>query len=302
MSRSAVVWGFGLLVVALGAPVLAAAGVPPPDQAEVEQAVIAAIPAWHGQKATILKYLDLTGPFDTLSPWTLVVAQDPEPPAEPDLEDHGPIATCLVKATVPQCSGTSKAYPTQWPAPSWYFQPYELSDARVVYGGPRRTKPLLLMRTCSGRGGDGNCNIQTNLYRYHRQSDLFREVFTNESGGSNNNQATRFVEHGPLQGDVIVDYPTDRAPYVYWIEVYTASKSGQYARSLRYRSITHYGDGNPLPVADSEMPEIMKRLGLWKAGDSLPVPEVLPSGCAPLVMRHGEEWCKSSRIPSPPQQ
>jgi hypothetical protein len=293
MSRRAVVWGFGLLVVALGAPALAASGVPPPDQAEVEQAVIAVIPAWHGQKAAILKYLDLTWPFDTASPWTLVVVQDPEPSAEPDLEDHGPITACLVKALVPQCTGTSKAYPTQWPAPSWYFQPYELSDARVVYRGQGRTKPLLLVKTCSGRGGDGTCNIHTTLYRYNQQSDSFQDVFTNESGGSNNNQAARFVEHGSLQGDVIVDYPTNHAPYAYWIEVYASDKSGQYARILRYRSHTHYADGNPLPVADSEMPAIMERLGLWKPGDALPVPQPLPAGCGRLILNRGEEWCRN---------
>lgn len=296
--KLAIGW-YALFAVGMALPAVAAAKVAPLPKAEVEQAVIAAIPAWQGRKATVLKYLDLTRPFDTASPWTLVVAQDPKPPADPDLEDHGPIATCLVKALVPQCTGTGKSYPTQWPAPSWYFQPYELSDTRIVYGGQARTKPLLLVKTCSGRGGDGNCSIETDLYRYHRQSDLFREVFTNESGGSNNNQASRFVGHGPLTGDVIVDYPTSRAPYVYWIEVYSPGKTGQYARVLRYRSHTRYGDGNPLPVADSEMTAIMQRLGLWKPGDALPVPPNMPSECGRLVLRHAEEWCQNLCRPLP---
>ncbi|HKV66194.1 MAG TPA: hypothetical protein VJN66_07410 [Rhodanobacteraceae bacterium] len=284
---------YALFAVGMALPAVAAAKVAPLPKAEVEQAVIAAIPAWQGRKATVLKYLDLTRPFDTASPWTFVVAQDPKPPADPDLEGHGPIATCLVKALVPRCTGTGKSYPIQWPAPSWYFQPYELSDTRVVYGGQARTKPLLLVKTCSGRGGDGNCNIQTDLYRYLRQSNLFHEVFTNESGGSNNNQAARFVESGPLQGDVIVDYPTDHAPYTYWIEVYAPGKSDQYERILRYRSVTHYGDGNPLPVADSEMPAILQRLGVWKLGDALPVPQPLPANCGRLVLNRGEEWCRN---------
>ena len=110
--------------------------------------------------------------------------------------------------------------------------------------------------------------------------------------GRNNNQATRFVESGPLQGDVIVDNPTENAPYTYWIEVYRAEDSGQYDRILRYRGLTHYGDGNPLAVADSEMPEILHRLGLWQTGDPLPVPALLPQNCRHLFMRNSEEWCK----------
>lgn len=78
--------------------------------------------------------------------------------------------------------------------------------------------------------------------------------------GRNNNQETRFVERGPLQGNVIVDYPTQDAPYTYWIEVYNAGESSQYVQILRYRGRTGYGDGNPLAVADSEMPEILRRL------------------------------------------
>jgi len=291
--KFAMAWWCAGLVVGVVLPSIAAAAAAPLPNAKVEQAVIASIPAWQAQKATILKYLDLTQPFATASSWALVVAQDPEPPAEPELENHGPIAICLVKVLAPRCTGTTKAYPTQWPAPSWYFQPYHLVDAKVVYAGQERIKPLLLMKTCSGRGGDGNCNIETVLYQYERSGDRFRQVFASSSGGSNNNQAARFVEHGPLQGDVIVDYPTDHAPYTYWIEVYAASKSGQYARILRYRGRTGYGDGNPLPVADSEMPEIMERLGMWKPGDALPVPQPLPQGCGRLVLNRGEEWCRN---------
>jgi hypothetical protein len=35
---------------------------------------------------------------------------------------------------------------------------------------------------------------------------------------------------------------------------------------LRYRSATLYNDGNPLAVIESEMPNIERRLGLWKPG------------------------------------
>jgi hypothetical protein len=147
------------------------------------------------------------------------------------------------------------------------------------------------VEVCGSEGPNGNCAIANALYRYDRGADRFIRVFLNRTG-RNNNEVTRFVEEGPLQGDVIVDYPTENAPYTYWIEVYRAADSGQYARILRYRSLTGYSDGNPLAVADSEMPEILHRLGLWQPGDPLPVPTHLPQGCSRLFMRHGEEWCK----------
>ncbi|MDG6719271.1 hypothetical protein QCE92_13960, partial [Staphylococcus aureus] len=36
---------------------------------------------------------------------------------------------------------------------------------------------------------------------------------------------------------------------------------------------TGYGDGNPLAVIDSEMPETLRRLKLWQPGSPLPLPE-----------------------------
>lgn len=300
MLRNAVVAWFGALLVGSLMPVIAAADTARPTRAEVEQAVIASVPIWQGHKATILKYLDLTQPFATVSPWTLVIAQDPVAPAEPDLQDHGPIAVCFVKALTPRCMEKYRLHGKWlgWYAKyggylSWYVMAYDLGAAGVVYAGKEKTRPLLLLETSSGRSGDGNSNIRTALFDYDRQEDRFRQVFEHLSGGSNNNQAARFVEHGSLQGDVIVDYPTDNAPFAYWIEVYAQGKSGQYVPILRYRSRTHYADGNPLPVADSEMPAIMERLGLWQPGDALPVPQSLPVNCGKLVLNRGEEWCRN---------
>lgn len=265
----------------------------------MEQAVIAALPIWQGKKAQIIKYLDLTQPFATESPWTLVVVQDAKPPPA-DLAMMGnasPIAVCVVKALIPSCT-EARGHADD----DWFDMTNGLEAAAVVFAGPGQTRPLLMLQTLSAHGVNGNASIGTKLFRYDRKTDGFRQVFVNVNGGTNNNAATRFVEHGPLRGDVIVNYPTDEAPYAYWVKVYAPGKSDRYARILRYRSITHYGDGNPLAVADSEMPEIMKRLGVWKPGDALPVPPHTPKGCGPPVMRHGEEWCKTLRIASTPQQ
>lgn len=290
---------FALLVVC-SASNPAAAAVTPLPQTEVEQAVIDALPAWQGRKAQIIDYLDLTQPLATTTPWALVVAQGAGPIPAPEWTDHGPIAVCLMAKLHPmhpQCAAG-----TYWHNDEGFGWPYSLLAARVVYAARNDGQPLLLVQTCSVPGINGNCSIHTALYQYARDVDSFRRIFVNVNGGPNNNAATRFVEHGPLQGDVIIDTPTSHAPYKYWIEVFAPGKSGHYARVLRYRSITRYGDGNPLPVADSDMPEIMQRLGLGKPGDALPIPPHMPKGCGPLVMRHGEEWCKTLRIASTPQQ
>jgi hypothetical protein len=76
------------------------------------------------------------------------------------------------------------------------------------------------------------------------------------------------------------------------VEVYSRIADGEYSRVLKYRGNTGYGDGNRLAVIDSEMPETLRRLGLWKTGDALPVPPSMPRECTRLVMRKGVERCE----------
>jgi hypothetical protein len=257
---------------------------------EVDRSVIAALSHQGVTKPTVISHVDLTEPFGTVTQWTFVVVQDGgKPPTE--LEDHGPIFVCLVKAARPQCA--QDLYRQVRSDMPWADTPYHLFASSIVYGGESKTRPFLFVQVCGGgaESGDGDCGLATALYRYDKGTDGFIRVFLNLTG-RNNNEATRFVESGPLQGDVIVDNPTENAPYTYWIEVYRAGDSGQYGRILRYRGRTGYSDGNPLAVADSEMPEILHRLGLWQPGDPLPVPAHLPQGCRDLYIRHGVEWCK----------
>ncbi|MBV9888065.1 MAG: hypothetical protein JO119_16100 [Acidobacteria bacterium] len=128
---------------------------------------------------------------------------------------------------------------------------------------------------------------------YDPKADKFRSVFFNISG-RNNNQECRFVKSGPLLGRVIAVYPTTDPPFTYFVEIYKRADEGNYSRMLRYRGKTGYGDANSLPVIDSEMPEILRRFGLWKAGDPLPIPPRMPKGCTRLVLRKSIEWCESS--------
>jgi hypothetical protein len=257
---------------------------------EVDRSVIAALSHQGITKPKVVSHVDLTEPFGAVTQWTFVVVQDGgHPPTE--LEDHGPIFLCLVKAASPDCA--LHFYEHIRIDMPWADTPYHLFASSVVYGGENKTHPFLFVQVCGAgaMSGDGDCGVATALYRYDKETDRFIRVFLNLTG-RNNNQATRFVESGPLQGDVIVDNPTENAPYTYWIEVFRARDSGQYGRILRYRGHTGYSDGNPLAVADSEMPEILHTLGLWQPGDPLPVPSHLPQGCSHLFMLHDEEWCK----------
>ena len=258
-------WAIGwctVFAVAVVLPRFAAAVTASSPKAEIERAVVRALPVWQGRKAQVIAYLDLTRPFVTTAPWALVVAQAAGPVSVPEWTDHGPITVCFMGGfhpEYPQCTGS---YWQGSEGMAWFVQPYSARPPRVVYADRNKMRPLLLVQTCTTPGINGSCSIRSSLYRYVGSLDQFRRVFVHDSDGSNNNQAARFVEHGPLQGDVIVDYPTRHAPYTYWIEVYVPGKSGQYVRILRYRGRTGYGDRNPLAVADSEMPELLKRLGL----------------------------------------
>lgn len=262
---------------------------------EIDKAAVAAIPAWQGKPAQVLQRLDLSEPFSTISQWTFAAMQDPHPADNPSFEDHGLLAACFAKARSVECAETySLTYSGESGIESLKTGMYSLYDAEVVYTGSGKTDPLLWLQTCSEPAMNGDCNVRTVIYGYDRKADRFHPVFVNDTRGKNNNQEARFIHDGPLRGNVIVNTPTDNAPFIYWIEVYARQGSGDYSRILRYRGKTVYGDSNPLAVIDSEMPEILKRLGKWKPGDALPVPESAPKGCTRLVMRNGEEWCRSA--------
>jgi hypothetical protein len=227
---------------------------------KVDRTVIASLPEWHGAKAHIVDQLDLTPPFRTRARWILVAAKfiGPPPAALNESEDGGPLVVCLAREMTPTCSDK---FPKTGSSTSWFDAPYHFLSGRVVFAGAGHTEPLLLVKTATAHSLNGSHGIETQLFTYDRQTDHFESVFSN-STGSNNNQQTRFAEEGPLRGDIIVAEPTRDAPYAYWISVYTRDSEGRYSHpALRYRSATRYGDGNRLPVIDSDMPNILARLG-----------------------------------------
>ncbi len=240
-----------------------------PDPAAIDQAVISILSAQFRINSKVITHLDLTQTFQTKSRWSLVAAKQPD--EESSAEDgagnrRGAISLCFVENDEPDCSEEMFLTKYREEKISFDSEPgpfYELFASDVVFAGPGRTLPLLRIKSC-----------------------------TINMTGRNNNEETRFVENGPLLGSVIVAYPTSEAPFTYFVEIYKRTSDSEYSRALRYRGHTGYGDGNPLAVIDSEMPETLRQLGLWKTGDALPVPPRMPGGCTRLVMRKGVEWCE----------
>jgi hypothetical protein len=166
-----------------------------------------------------------------------------------------------------------------------YSEPHYLLDARIVH--PRPDRLLLLVQVASQHSGDGDQRIATVLLAYDRERDSFMPAYEKQTG-RNNSQEIRYIADGPLMGAIISAEPTEDAPFGFWIIVNKLGPTGGYKQILRYRSATRYGDGNPLAVIDSEMPDILQKLNLWHPGMKLP----LPAGeCAKPRLIGQELWC-----------
>lgn len=261
--------------------------------ADVDRAAMAALSSRDGKPSKVVAHVDLTSPFRSRSQWTLVVGQQEESCSDGEC-DPGPVSICFVQRDHADCSETwiLEKYKEDGITPFRDERPvYEFHTGAIVYAGPGKTRPLLLLKTCTMYGANGNCGVGTFLFDYDRSKDALRPVFANTTG-RNNNQETRFIASGPLLGDVVVADPTMNAPFGYWMDVYQRRAGGDYARTLRYRSATRYNDGNRLAVIDAEMREIMRRMGVWKAGSALPKPARMPSECTRLLVRKGVVWCE----------
>lgn len=167
-----------------------------------------------------------------------------------------------------------------------FSEPHFLSDARTVHPRPGRT--LLLLQLASLHSGDGDQRIATLVLAYDRAQDSFLPVYQHITG-HNNNQEIRYIADGPLRGSIVSAEPTRDAPFAFWITVNKLGPVGGYRRVLRYRSATRYGDGNPLPVIDSEWPNIERRLGMSAAGSFLPL---RGAHCPRPHMIGMESWCR----------
>ncbi len=243
------------IALAVNAPLAVAQGAPPP---------------------TVIKALDLSKPFSARSAWRLTVTRDADV-ADPTgfLDDKvpGPVHPCLRKAPNAPCDPSLKATVGEPGKSDFFIEPHDLAEARIVHGPTGQ--PFLLVQTGSVHSGNGDQLVRTQLLAYRTSEDRFERVYEHMTG-HNNNQQVRYIEAGPLKGDIVSVEPTQDAPFGFWVVV-NAPANGVFKPVLRYRSATRYGDGNPLAVIDSEMPNMAQRLGLWKPGSRLP----LPAGACP---------------------
>lgn len=228
---------------------------------------------------------DLSGPLDTRPGWRFVAYQAPDGPdrAFPDQTAPGAVTLCLHKEAGAPCAIRLEAMAPKTSAYGW--DAHYLDFAKVVH--PPGGAPLLMVRTRSLHSADGGQAVFTQLFAYRPSSDRFVRVYDHVTG-TNNNQEVRYIASGPLAGGVVVAEPTSKGPYRFWVTVSETKPGSDYRQVLRYRSATGYNDGNVLKVIDSEMPNIERRLGLWRPGQPLPLPA---AGCARPELRHMELWC-----------
>jgi hypothetical protein len=249
--------------------------------------------------------IDLVRPFHARSPWRFVATQEPAvfEPVDPALIGSipkgftgswtpGVIRLCLRVSPTASCAPDLVAM-AQPPPPIRYsdWEPHYLNQAQLVYPRGKTAPPLLLLQTASAHSGDGDQAVYTQLLAYSRARDRFAQVYAHVTA-RNENEEVRFIKSGPLKGDVISVEPTSDPPYGYWVTVDMLTPATTYTQTLRYRSATHYNDGNRLAAIDSEMPNIERRLGLWRPGSPMPLPTPLAHPCKSPRLSHMELWCR----------
>ncbi len=242
------------------------------------------------QPATQVTSIDLSAAFKTRPAWRFVASQGPATPDPFDSANEklpGVIALCLQKDVSAPCDPAVRSA-LQTTLPNEPFDaPRYLNVARIVRPRGNSGPALLLLQIAGPHSGDGDQAVLTQMLAYDRARDGFHRVYDRMTG-HNNNQEIRYVDGGPLAGDIISAEPTENAPFGFWVTVNALTPAYTYKAVLHYRSATTYEDGNPLPVIDSEMAGIRQRLGLWQPGTHLPLPE---SSCKKPHLVRMEIWC-----------
>ncbi len=237
---------------------------------------------------TVIKSIDLSQPFRTRSAWQFTATQAP-PIADTfgsaGDEVPGAITLCLRKSATAPCDTRLQGKLFDTSDNTVFSERHYLDKAEIVRPHGR---PVLLVATSSLHSGDGDQLVLTQALAFQAGADRFRLAYQH-STGTNNNQEVRYLDAGPLAGDIISVDQAEGAPFGYWVVVNALAAGGGYRQVLRYRSATAYGDGNPLPVIDSEMPNILQRLGLWKPGARLPLPA---TACPKPHLIRRELWCE----------
>lgn len=219
-------------------------------------ALVLAAPAQAAPPARIIADIDLA-PFHARAAGHLIIRQASPVPDPQGMQETvpGPIALCLERA-----GGCDKALGSSVTGDDGPFsEPHDLGLAKIVRPcGPARP-PLLVLRTLSLPGGNGDQAVLTQALAYDRKADRFVRAFARQVG-HNNNQEVRLIERGPLAGAFVTAVPTRTAPFAYWVTVETPDAAYRYRQAVRLRSRVRYGDGDPRAVIDAEMPAILRAM------------------------------------------
>ena len=239
-----------------------------------------------------LSDMDLSKSFGTRSDWRFTALQG-EPvinPNQPPGTVPGKIELCLHTTDTRTCDQELHQSLSDRSPNDIYSEPHYLEKVDLVLPPGAHGRPLLLVQTGSLYSGDGDQSRLTQLLAYRPEADSFVRVYAHLTG-KNNNQEVRYIDRGRLKGAIVSVDPTDDAPFGFWMVLNTYVSGSGYRQVLRYRSATTYGDGNPLPVIDSEMPNIERRLGFWRPRDHPPLPD---APCPKPHLIRMELWCGAS--------
>ncbi|HEX6742205.1 MAG TPA: hypothetical protein VF079_10490 [Sphingomicrobium sp.] len=237
----------------------------------------------------MITWIDLSKPFHLPPGASFTATQGPDvedPNGDESDRVPGKIHLC-VRAPRGSCApNLDDLLKTPGEDDDWSEAHY-LQVAQLVYPNGAAARPVLYLQVGSFHGPNGNQLRAAEIVAYRTASRRFESIFR-EQFGLNNNEEARFIDSGPLRGAMITAEPTWNAPFGYWVAVHRLTPDYSYKQVLRYRSATRYNDGNPLAVIDSEMPNILRRLGLWRRGQPLPLPE---SRCPRPRLVKQELWC-----------
>jgi hypothetical protein len=256
--------------------------------ASVFTLALATVVAAQSVTSSVISNIDLSKPFSTLETWRFIATQEPPVAGLYDEKEPGQIQLCLRATPSAPCDPQLlNAVSAASSANDFFTQPHYLNAVKIVYPRGSADQPVLFVQTASTHSGNGDQVVLTQVLAYGNSQNRFLRIYQYTTG-RNNNEEVRYISSGRLKGDIISVDPTENPPYAYWVTVNALTPQYTYKTVLRYRSATRYGDSNPLAVIDSEMPNIERRLGYWKAGMALP----LPSGVCPNPrLIHMELWC-----------
>ncbi len=237
----------------------------------------------------VIAQIDLSKPFSAPRGATFSAMQG-QPVRHPYFEDQtapGQIDLCVRTGVSASCAPDLNASLEIDGNSDMFKKIHYLEASEIVYPRGRTDPPLLHLQVASLHAFNGSQVHAAIILAYRPSERRFEPIFQQQFGG-NNNQEARYLTSGPLKGAMVIVHPTSDAPFGYWVTVHRLMPGYRYKQVLRFRSATHYGDGNPLAVVDSEMPNILRRLSLWRRGQPLP----LPAGRCPRPhLVKGALWC-----------